>query len=105
MSTKSFLFQFSHGPEEHPIVIQEGVEAALMAVAFGQSVTLLFRGEGGELLHRDRETPVPGLQELLELATDVFVEANTIHVPAPVNTVDAIECETLIRDHAVVMQF
>ena len=76
-----------------------------MAVAFGQSVALLFRGEGGGLLQQDRGALVPGLQELLELATDVFVEAGAIHAPVPVKPVDALACERLIRDHSVVMQF
>ena len=87
------------------LVVQEGVEAALMAVAFGQSVALLFCGEGGGLLQQDRGASVPGLHELLDLATDVFVEADAIHAPVPVKPVDAVECERLIRDHGVVMQF
>ena len=113
MSTKPFLFQFSHSPDGDPLAVQEGVEAALMAVAFEQPVTLLFRGEGRVLLDPEQRTLVPGLEELLELVEDTWVEANQGDAggDAPgyettvAKAVEADQCAVLLNDYPVVMQF
>ncbi len=115
MSTKSFLFQFSHSPDGGggTLAVQEGVEAALMAVAFEQPVTLLFRGEGRVLLDPEQRTLVPGLKELLELVADTWVEANQGDAGADApgyettiaKAVEADQCAALLSDHPVVMQF
>jgi len=113
VSTKPFLFQFSQGPDGDSLAIQEGVEAALMAVAFEQPVSLLFRGAGRVLLDLEQQVPVPGLKELLELAVDTWFEA--IPGDAPVDgpavatsiarAVDAEQCTGLLSAYPVVMQF
>lgn len=105
MSTKSFLFQFSHCPESLPIVIQEGVEAALMTVAFEQPVTLLFRGEGRVLLDTESMASIPGLAELLELAREIWVESGGADPPAVAKAIESEQCAALLSAHPVVMQF
>ena len=72
-----------------------------MAVAFGQPVTVLLAGDFGGL----RESDVPGLAELLELADAVCLHGQGFETAAPVTTLACSEIETLRRDHAVVMQF
>ena len=84
-----------------------------MAVAFEQSVTLLFRGKGRVLLDPEQRTLVPGLKELLELVEDTWVETNRGDAGggAPVcettvaKAVEAEQCAVLLNDYPVVMQF
>lgn len=111
MSTKPFLFLFSHNPDEGLLAIQEGVEAALMAVAFEQPVTLLFRGEGRVLLDPAHQVLVPGLKELVELAVDTWVEAtpgaaDTLAVATSIaRPIEAEQCAALLNAYPVVMRF
>jgi hypothetical protein len=116
VSAKPFLFQFSRGPDRESPAIQEGVEAALMAVAFEQPVTLLFRGEGRVLLEPAQQVLVPGLKELLELAVDTWVEtspglaADTSAVATSIakpitRPIEAEQCADLLGAYPVVMRF
>lgn len=105
MNSKRFLFQFSRNPADVGLAVQEGVEAALMAVAFEQSVTLLFRAEGRLLLDDESMALVPGLAELLELAREIWVETNGARAPANTKPAEAAQCVALLSDYPVVMQF
>ncbi len=87
------------------MVIQEGVEAALMAVAFEQPVTLLFRAGGRALLDAGSMLLVPGLAELLELAREIWVETNAAGTPAGTKPADTGQCAALLGEYPVVMQF